>query len=65
IRVSVSVGDGFVGVVIQDNGTGFSVPSPGNGLSNMEHRARTLGGTFEVASSPEAGTALTWSAPVF
>jgi len=65
IRVSVSVGDGCVGVVIQDNGTGFSVPSPGNGLSNMEHRARTLGGTFEVASSPEAGTALTWSAPVF
>lgn len=65
IRVSVSVDEGFVCVAIQDNGTGFSVPSPGNGLSNMEHRARTLGGTFEVASSPEAGTALTWSAPVF
>lgn len=75
IRVSVSVEDGFVCVVIQDNGTGFTVPSygngnglspsHGNGLSNMEHRARTLGGTFEVSGSPERGTALTWRAPVF
>ncbi|QHK22159.1 GAF domain-containing protein [Pseudarthrobacter psychrotolerans] len=65
IRVSVSVEDGFVRVVIQDNGTGFTVPSPGNGLSNMEHRARTLGGTFEVSSSHETGTALTWGLRFF
>ncbi|WP_309233390.1 GAF domain-containing protein [Pseudarthrobacter sp. AB1] len=65
IRVSVSVEDGFVCVVIQDNGTGFIVAPPGNGLSNMEYRAQTLGGTFEVSSSPETGTALTWGAPVF
>lgn len=65
IRVSVSVDDGIVCVLIQDNGAGFIVPSPGNGLSNMEHRARSLGGTFEVTSAPEAGTALTWRAPVF
>ncbi|MCO4275966.1 GAF domain-containing protein [Pseudarthrobacter sp. HLT3-5] len=65
IRVSVSVEEGFVCVVIQDNGTGFRILSPGNGLSNMEYRARTLGGTFEVSSSSETGTVLTWKAPVF
>ncbi|MCO4237073.1 GAF domain-containing protein [Pseudarthrobacter sp. MDT3-28] len=65
IRVSVSVDNSLVGILIQDNGTGFSVPSPGTGLTNMQHRAASLGGTFEVASSPETGTALTWTAPVF
>ncbi|MET4144789.1 GAF domain-containing protein [Arthrobacter sp. UYCo732] len=65
IGVSVSLEDGCVCVLIQDDGAGFTVPPPGNGLSNMEHRARTLGGTFEVSSSPKTGTALSWRAPVF
>lgn len=65
IRVAVSVDDGFACVVVQDNGTGFIVPASGNGLTNMQHRAKTLGGTFEVSSSPETGTTLTWTAPVF
>lgn len=65
IRVSVSVDDGSVRILIQDNGTGFSAPSPGNGLANMRHRAASLGGSFDIASSPETGTALTWTAPVF
>jgi signal transduction histidine kinase len=65
IRVSVAVDEGFVCVAVRDDGTGFSVPSPGNGLTNMQHRANKLGGTFEVSSSPETGTALRWTAPVF
>ncbi|MDR6417050.1 GAF domain-containing sensor histidine kinase [Pseudarthrobacter sulfonivorans] len=65
IRVSVAVDEGTVCVSVQDNGTGFSVPPPGNGLTNMQHRANKLGGTFEVSSSPETGTVLTWTAPVF
>jgi signal transduction histidine kinase len=65
IRVSVSVDDGFVCVMVQDNGAGFSVRTPGNGMTNMQDRASKLGGTFEVTSSPETGTALTWKAPVF
>jgi two-component system sensor histidine kinase DevS len=65
IRVSVSVDEGFVYVRVQDNGAGFSVRTPGNGMTNMQHRASMLGGTFEVSSSPETGTALTWKAPVF
>jgi signal transduction histidine kinase len=65
IRVSVSVNDGCVSVLIHDNGTGFSSPSTGSGLVNMEHRARALGGSFEVSSSADTGTLLTWTAPVF
>lgn len=65
IRVSVSVENGFVYVRVQDNGAGFSVRTPGNGMTNMQHRASRLGGTFDVTSSPESGTALTWTAPVF
>jgi two-component system sensor histidine kinase DevS len=65
IRVSVAVDEGFVCVTVQDDGTGFSVPPPGNGLSNLQHRANKLGGTFDVSSSPETGTSLRWTAPVF
>jgi two-component system sensor histidine kinase DevS len=65
IRVSVSVDNGSVCILIQDNGTGFSMPSLGNGLANMLHRATLLGGSFDISSSPETGTALTWTAPVF
>jgi two-component system sensor histidine kinase DevS len=65
IRVSVSVDNGSVCILIQDNGTGFRVPSLGNGLANMRHRATLLGGSFDVSSSAETGTALTWTAPVF
>ena len=65
IRVTVSVIDGYVSVHIQDNGIGFSAPEPGHGLSNMEHRARSMGGTFDISGNPESGTTLTWTAPVF
>jgi signal transduction histidine kinase len=65
IRVTVSVDDGHVTVHIQDNGGGFTAAAPGNGLTNMEHRARSMGGTLNVLSAPESGTSLTWTAPVF
>lgn len=65
IQVTVSVSEGHICVSIQDNGEGFGSPAPGNGLSNMAHRAKALGGTFDVASAPGAGTTLTWTAPVF
>ena len=31
----------------------------------MEHRARALGGNFEIHSSPGQGTDVEWTAPVF
>lgn len=65
IRVTASVDNGSVCIQIQDNGTGFSAPSLGNGLRNMQHRATSLGGAFDVVTSPDTGTTLTWTAPVF
>lgn len=49
---------------IQDNGTGF-VPqySTGNGLKNMEHRARKINAGFELDSNAQ-GTTLTVTLPV-
>lgn len=65
ISVSVAVDNGSAVVQIEDNGSGFANPTPGNGLTNMDHRARALAGSLAVRSSPESGTALTWSVPVF
>lgn len=56
---------------VRDNGEGFypaSRPSKSNksgfGLTGMEERARSLGGTFRVRSSPGHGTAMTVEIPL-
>jgi signal transduction histidine kinase/streptogramin lyase len=58
---------------IKDNGCGFTPNQPaeerakgrgGNGLPNMRGRAEQLGGRLEIASSPGAGTWLTFKAPL-
>ena len=52
---------------IIDNGHGFEVESQpdllGHGLSNMQERARQLGGELEVVSSPGEGTTVTVRIP--
>ena len=50
--------DGFA-LGIRDNGTGFSAPTPqaaGMGLRIMHYRARVIGATLEIKSSPTGGT---------
>jgi two-component system sensor histidine kinase DevS len=64
ISMSIAVCEGRLTVRIKDDGGGFSIPGAGNGLSNMEHRARALGGNFEIHSSPGQGTEVEWTAPV-
>jgi signal transduction histidine kinase len=41
-------------LAVEDDGRGFdrSVPSSGNGLANLERRARAVGGRLDLASSP-------------
>jgi two-component system sensor histidine kinase DevS len=65
ISVSIAVCEGRLAVRIRDDGGGFSTPGAGSGLSNMLHRARALGGNFEIHSSPDQGTEVDWNAPVF
>ncbi|MDQ0028673.1 sensor histidine kinase [Arthrobacter bambusae] len=64
ISVSVSVEDGILTLVIDDDGRGFRDAVPGNGLANMEQRASELCGSFEVTSAPTKGTTVLWSVPV-
>ncbi|GAB2730790.1 GAF domain-containing protein [Arthrobacter bambusae] len=64
ISVSVSVEDGMLTLIIEDDGRGFRDAVPGNGLVNMEQRAAELRGSFEVTSAPTKGTTVLWSVPV-
>jgi PAS domain S-box-containing protein len=56
---------------IRDDGRGFDTKaskagkgkSSGNGLSNMQHRAMSIGGTWEVKSGPKKGTVITVRVP--
>jgi PAS domain S-box-containing protein len=50
-----------VELTVLDDGVGIAEPPPGNGgmgLSIMEYRARTIGGTFKIQRRPEGGTAV-------
>lgn len=62
IRVTVSVTQKQVELVITDNGCGFGEPVKVSGLANMRHRAELLGGTCVIRSAPGDGTGITWSA---
>jgi PAS domain S-box-containing protein len=59
--------DHFV-LVMQDNGNGFDAKHepqvPGRGLSNMTERARRLGGTLRVTSSPAHGADVRFELPL-
>ncbi len=60
--VSVRMKDTRIRVAIQDDGIGFSlaVGQPrGYGLTNMESRAKKLGGSLRVHSKPGGGTHVT------
>jgi PAS domain S-box-containing protein len=57
--VSLYARDGRVFLEVQDDGVGFDMPKKieqGEGLRNMETRAKELGARFEVVSQPGQGT---------
>jgi len=68
-RVLVSLRPGSHGIMLQiiDNGRGFAAESSagplGHGLSNMRGRARNVGGSLSVVSSPGEGTTVTVGLP--
>ena len=54
-------------VEVADNGRGFPAqagPPGGDGMINMAERLHSLGGTCQVASDPEKGTRVQFSAPL-
>jgi signal transduction histidine kinase len=60
VTVDLSVDDGWVELVVGDNGRGFDPGAPpdlgGMGLANMRQRVEEVGGTLEIASTPGQGT---------
>ena len=59
-RVALEVADDRLHLSIEDDGRGIGENSGAkrghHGLANMRARAEALGGTFDVASGPDAGT---------
>jgi ligand-binding sensor domain-containing protein/signal transduction histidine kinase len=65
IRITVRIIDQQLEAEIRDNGRGFShETSRGNGLPNMRSRIHSLGGSFELTSTPQNGTVVRIRVPL-
>jgi signal transduction histidine kinase len=59
ILVIIEATDRKTELLIKDNGRGFTtkpLDEKGMGLENMYHRAKKIGGTLQITSSPREGT---------
>jgi signal transduction histidine kinase/ligand-binding sensor domain-containing protein len=66
VTVNLSLDDEVFRLTISDNGRGFDpgVPANGDGLNNLRARARHIGGTVEISSTPLAGTTISLSSRI-
>ena len=67
INIDIETSGTLLQVLIKDNGNGFSeteIKNNGMGLANMKHRAKILGGTFNIESQKEKGTCIKIELPV-
>jgi signal transduction histidine kinase len=62
-EVHVSVADGEVVVVVEDDGVGPGDSPRLSGLRNLRDRATHRGGTFTISPGSPAGTRLQWAVP--
>jgi signal transduction histidine kinase len=62
-HVAAAVRDGRLVVTVADDGRGGANPRAGSGLRGLADRLAAIGGDFDVASPPGAGTLLTASLP--
>jgi len=52
-------------MTVTDNGTGLDPHAAhGNGLLNLNSRARRVGGVSELANNDQGGATLTWTASI-
>jgi two-component system sensor histidine kinase DevS len=63
VEVSLHVGT-ELRLLVTDNGRGLGQAAHTGGLANLRQRAHNLGGTFDVAGRPGAGTRLHWQIPL-
>ena len=65
VEVSLSQQDGWLRLVIRDDGCGFDLGRPrGLGLAGLTDRLDTVGGALAVTSEPGLGTSVSVSIPV-
>jgi len=64
--IQIQADSSFIDLRISDNGTGFDLgePSEGNGLRNIDYRARQIGGRLDLYSIPDGGTSLVLVVPI-
>lgn len=66
IEVRLRFGDGWVTLVVKDNGRGFDVADrvgKGYGLTGMHERVDALGGSLSIDSRPDEGTEVSVTLP--
>ena len=66
IFFQINLDDKKLGIIIRDNGRGFDLSSPveGLGLANLRDRLASLHGRCEIDSSPAAGTTVLMELPL-
>lgn len=63
VTVTLRIGDDVV-VEVSDDGVGLGEDVQMSGLTNLRHRAESLGGTLTTTPSQDGGTMLRWSVPL-
>jgi two-component system CheB/CheR fusion protein len=66
IRLRLASGPTQIRLRVQDDGSGFDASAhagPGMGVNIMNYRARIIGGTLDIQSSPGEGTTVTCTLP--
>ena len=64
VDLTLETHGGTVSLTIEDDGVGLGDhDGRGDGLANMDTRARELGGEFSIANRPGGGTVFRWSVP--
>jgi two-component system, NarL family, sensor histidine kinase DevS len=63
VSVNIRVEDELC-IDVVDNGHGITGSITESGLANLRHRAKKIGGEFNVTNAAGGGTAVHWSAPL-
>ncbi|MCU0374408.1 MAG: ATP-binding protein [Chitinophagaceae bacterium] len=66
VHIAISIQRGGLHFSLSDNGQGFdaNAPSEGNGIANMQRRAKDLKGRFSLHSKPREGTMISLWFPI-
>lgn len=64
VRVEADVVDGYLRILVQDDGVGGANPGRGSGLVGLADRVEAIGGKLTVDSPPAGGTTLRIDLPL-